>query len=273
MSASTSPVQLLDDRDLTLGPGSYVYYPAVRPDGRGNAVVVFGYSSQADYPSVGVATKPAQGPWNQWLPLAAGTATQTSGRWGDYFAAAIDPAVSGRVWVSGQVGAEVAGTPPGPRLGDDHRLGDAVRGPARGCDVPDAEGPRHHEDVGDDLRLGRPAVRRDDLPVRVRQDHDAVPIRDPVDAAPTAAAADDRQRDAPQPRRGHRSITTGSSPRTPSERRPATTGRSRRSRSRNDVEAEDEPKRASSAAPRAPARRACRASRAASPSPRAPRCR
>jgi hypothetical protein len=113
MSASTSPVQLLDDRDLTLGPGSYVYYPAVRPDDRGNAVVVFGYSSQTDYPSVGVATKPAQGPWNQWLPLAAGTATQTSGRWGDYFSAAVDPAVSGRVWVSGQVGTEVAGTQPG----------------------------------------------------------------------------------------------------------------------------------------------------------------
>ena len=106
-------MQVLDDRDLTLGPGSYVYYPAVRPDDRGNAVVVFGYSSQNDYPSVGVATKPAQGAWNQWLPLAAGTATQTSGRWGDYFAAAVDPAVSGRVWVSGQVGTEVAGTQPG----------------------------------------------------------------------------------------------------------------------------------------------------------------
>src|SRR4051812_3257406 len=113
MSASTSPLQLLDDRDLTLGPGSYVFYPAVRPDDRGNAVVVFGYSSQTDYPRVGVATKPAQGAWNQWLPLAAGTATQTSGRWGDYFAAAVDPAVGGRVWVSGQVGAEVAGTQPG----------------------------------------------------------------------------------------------------------------------------------------------------------------
>jgi hypothetical protein len=113
MSATTAPLQLLDDRDLTLGPGSYVYYPAVRPDGQGNAVVVFGYSSATDYPSVGVTTKPAQGGWNAWTPVAAGTSAQTSGRWGDYFAAAADPIVPGRVWVSGQLGAEVDGTRPG----------------------------------------------------------------------------------------------------------------------------------------------------------------
>jgi hypothetical protein len=112
-TASTSPLQLLDDRDLSLGPGTDVYYPAVRPDGRGNAVVVFGYSTPSDYPSVGVTTKPVQGGWSPWQQLAAGTAAQTSGRWGDYFAAATDPLVPGRVWVSAQVGAEVDGTNPG----------------------------------------------------------------------------------------------------------------------------------------------------------------
>ncbi len=154
----------------------------------------------------------------------------------------------------------------GPRLVDGHRLGHAGSGPARGGDVPGAEGAHHHEDIGDDPRLGRSRVRRDDLPVRVRQERDAVPVRDALDGAAHAPAAADRQRDRSVGWSPARPTTTGSSRRTPSARRPAQTGRSRRSRSRSR-------RSASSAAPRAPARRACRASRAASPSQRARRCR
>jgi hypothetical protein len=110
VAASTSPVAIVDDRDLSLGPGSYVYYPAVRADAGGNAVVVFGYSSATDFPSVGVATKTATTDWDGWISIAAGTSAQLSGRWGDYFAAASDPTAPGRVWVSGQVSQPVDGT-------------------------------------------------------------------------------------------------------------------------------------------------------------------
>jgi hypothetical protein len=42
LAARTSPFAIVDDRDLTIGPGTYVFYPAVRPDGQGNLDVVFG---------------------------------------------------------------------------------------------------------------------------------------------------------------------------------------------------------------------------------------
>ena len=129
LAASTSPMQVLDDRDLTLGPGSYVYYPAVRPDGHGNVVVVFGYSTAADFPSVGVTTKPVQGEWGSWKPVAAGTSAHSSGRWGDYFAAAVDPIVNGRVWVSGQVAGEVDGTRAGRGWGT--IIGSVTPGPVQ----------------------------------------------------------------------------------------------------------------------------------------------
>jgi hypothetical protein len=90
-----------------------VFYPAVRPDGQGNLDVVFGYSSQNDYASVGVVSKAVAGPWGNWFSLAKGTAANTSKRWGDYFAAANDPSAPERVWVSGAYSASVPGTDAG----------------------------------------------------------------------------------------------------------------------------------------------------------------
>ncbi len=113
VSISTASKQVLDDRDLTLGSGTYVFYPALRPDADGNLIVVFGYSSASDYASVGVTLKPAGGSFVTWLPLARGGAPQTSGRWGDYFGAAVDPSDPGAVWVVGQASARVDSVPDG----------------------------------------------------------------------------------------------------------------------------------------------------------------
>jgi len=95
----TTTSSRLSDQDLTLGPGTSVFFPALRPDNTGNVVVVFGYSSLTMYASAGVAIRSAAGQWLEWDPLSIGTTVQTSGRWGDYFGASADADNPARVWV------------------------------------------------------------------------------------------------------------------------------------------------------------------------------
>lgn len=95
----TTTSSRLVDQDLTLGPGTSVFFPALRPDGAGNLVVAFGYSSSTVFPSAGVAIRSVAGQWIEWDPLSVGTTLQTSGRWGDYFGASADADNPARVWV------------------------------------------------------------------------------------------------------------------------------------------------------------------------------
>lgn len=95
----TTTSSRLVDQDLTIGAGTSVFFPALRPDSVGNLVVAFGYSSSSVFPSAGVAIRSAAGQWIEWDRLLSGTTSQTSGRWGDYFGASSDPADPNRVWV------------------------------------------------------------------------------------------------------------------------------------------------------------------------------
>ena len=94
-------------QDITLGSASrYFYYPALSPDGSGNLVVVFTSSAVTEFASVRVTGRMVGDPPNTLLPsivLRAGSGAQTNtGRMGDFYGAAMDPADPSKVWVTGE---------------------------------------------------------------------------------------------------------------------------------------------------------------------------
>ncbi|MES1247538.1 MAG: hypothetical protein ABUS54_07690, partial [Actinomycetota bacterium] len=97
--------QVLDQREEALAAGRSAMYPAFRPDGAGTLISVFGFSSPGDYPGLGVDIDPGHG--SGYSELKDGTSFNASGRWGDYFSAAYDPADNTRVWVAGAYGSAV----------------------------------------------------------------------------------------------------------------------------------------------------------------------
>ncbi len=111
----TTNQTVLQDFDVGLA-NAYTFYPAIRTDGGGNLVVVFGLSSATVYPSVEVASRAPSDTLNTlgpWTTLRAGTGsrTPTSGscssgvcRYGDYFGVAVDPSNTSRVWTAGEYG-------------------------------------------------------------------------------------------------------------------------------------------------------------------------
>jgi hypothetical protein len=99
---ATRTMRVRTDYEYMLAGGLDAYYPALYPDARGDLVVVFGYSSTSDYPSVAFTVKPAAGAFGDWHDLARGSGVDTSGRYGDYFDAAPDPLLPNRIWIAGQ---------------------------------------------------------------------------------------------------------------------------------------------------------------------------
>jgi len=94
-------------QDITFGShGQYYYYPAIGPDGAGNLVVVFNASSATEFAGVRVTGRLTTDPVNTFVPsilLRAGGGAQTgSGRMGDYYGAALDPADPSKVWVTAE---------------------------------------------------------------------------------------------------------------------------------------------------------------------------
>jgi len=94
--------------DITFGsPGQYDYYPALAPDGSGNLIVVFNTSSATDFAGVRATGRRAVDPPNTLvvslpLRLGGGAQTSSSGRMGDFYGAAMDPADPGKVWVAAE---------------------------------------------------------------------------------------------------------------------------------------------------------------------------
>jgi hypothetical protein len=95
-------------QDMTFGTvGEYYSYPALRPDGAGNLLVVFTRSSPSVFAGVRATGRLATDPLNTLGPsseLRAGGGAQThsSGRMGDYSGAATDPSDPSAVWVMGE---------------------------------------------------------------------------------------------------------------------------------------------------------------------------
>lgn len=102
--------KLVRDTTIELPSSRSLFYPAVAPDALGNAVVGFGYSSPADFPSMGYTYVRPDGVVAPPADLAAGTAPNESGRFGDYSGAARDPGDASVVWLASQVGEASDGT-------------------------------------------------------------------------------------------------------------------------------------------------------------------
>src|SRR5260370_3504074 len=73
----------------------YNFYPALRVDQNGNLLAVYGFSNATIFPSLAVTGQLATDPADSLASpptLKAGTAADTSTRYGDYFGAPLDPA-------------------------------------------------------------------------------------------------------------------------------------------------------------------------------------
>ena len=105
----------LDQIDTTAGKvlqdfdkgnsGVYYFYPALSIDGNGNLDFIYGYSSTSAYPSLSASGQTVGAPVDtlgQPVALKSGSAADTSGRYGDYFGARVDPSNTINVWVSGE---------------------------------------------------------------------------------------------------------------------------------------------------------------------------
>lgn len=98
----------VQDSDLYFG-NAQVYFPALAPEASGSAVVVFGFSSSSDYPSVAAVAVRPDGSFSPSVVLSVGRAPQTSQRYGDYFGAAPQPDDSSFVWTSAEIGLAIGG--------------------------------------------------------------------------------------------------------------------------------------------------------------------
>ena len=83
-------------------PGGDTYYPALRPDGSGNVVVVYGVSSPTVFPSVAVVVRGGDGTWSAPQLVRTGTVSLNLPRFGDYFGAARDTTLPNIVWIGGE---------------------------------------------------------------------------------------------------------------------------------------------------------------------------
>lgn len=83
-----------------------LFYPALTIDTMGNMIVIYGYSNVDDYPSLAVSEQAATDGYDTWQPplkLSVGTQiANDNNRYGDYFAAAVDPSNPTNVWVAGE---------------------------------------------------------------------------------------------------------------------------------------------------------------------------
>ena len=85
--------------------GSYLFFPALSVDSDGNLYAVYGTSSKTTFPSLLVSHRLANDPPNtlqEPVILQPGKGADFSGRYGDYFAVAVDPDNPNVFWVAGQ---------------------------------------------------------------------------------------------------------------------------------------------------------------------------
>ncbi len=105
---STLTAKLTQQKELALGGGRHLFYPAVELDDAGNFLLAFGYSSGTEFPGIGAVTLQPNGTFSSWTVVTKGTAPHKPGasvpRYGDYFGIGRDPAVPNQVWAGAEFG-------------------------------------------------------------------------------------------------------------------------------------------------------------------------
>ncbi len=112
VDTTTSPVTVKQDFDYGTS-GQYFFYPALRVDGQGDLGLIYGYSSSTIFPSLAVTGQAPVDPAGSLAAprtLKAGSAADTSTRYGDYFGAGLDPSNPSVVWVAGEYHSNAGGT-------------------------------------------------------------------------------------------------------------------------------------------------------------------
>jgi hypothetical protein len=93
--------------DVDLGKKAQHYvYPAATLNSANDVVMTFGVSSGRLFPQLDAASAPVGGAFTTPIVLATGTAANTTARYGDYFAVALDPSgtANQNVWAAGEIG-------------------------------------------------------------------------------------------------------------------------------------------------------------------------
>ncbi len=82
----------------------YLFYPAVRQNAAGTSIVGYGRSSSSIFPELDAIAASPTGAFSMPKVLQTGDNSNHTGRYGDYFAVAIDPASTSNGWVAGEIG-------------------------------------------------------------------------------------------------------------------------------------------------------------------------
>jgi hypothetical protein len=93
-------------QDIMYGaPGEYYSWPAIRTTGNGDLIVALSHTNSSTFAELRVAGRKSDDVPNTMQGstlIKAGEAVHTSGRWGDYFGAAVDPEHPNCVWIAGE---------------------------------------------------------------------------------------------------------------------------------------------------------------------------
>jgi len=76
----------------------------VRPNAAGSNIVGYGRSSTGVFAELDISAASPGGAWSRPKILQTGDNSNRTGRYGDYFAVAIDPANTSNGWVAGEIG-------------------------------------------------------------------------------------------------------------------------------------------------------------------------
>jgi hypothetical protein len=87
--------------------GAFNFYPAATWNSSNDIVVTFGQSSSGINPRLMGTASNGSSSFGPPIVLAAGSTPNTTGRYGDYFAVAQDPANLSNVWAAGEIGGPV----------------------------------------------------------------------------------------------------------------------------------------------------------------------
>jgi len=115
LAVDTSSGATTIDETIAGANGAYLFYPAVNVDTAGTIVLGYGRSSTSVFPELRAVPVAASGTLGGSVGLVGGTAPNTTGRYGDYFAVAINPSNGADAWVAGEVGGGSGGWNTGVR--------------------------------------------------------------------------------------------------------------------------------------------------------------
>jgi hypothetical protein len=112
IDTTTSPAAIKQGFDFGIS-SQYLFYPSLKIDGNGDLDLTYGFSSSTIFPSLAVTGQALTDPASSLTPpltLKAGSASDTSTRYGDYFGSGLDPSNRNIVWVAGEYHSNTTGT-------------------------------------------------------------------------------------------------------------------------------------------------------------------